>query len=57
MYELYLYPFRRVIQEAHAMGVMSSYNDWNGEPITGSYFFLTELLEAEIWLYRLCGFG
>jgi beta-glucosidase len=47
LYELYLYPFRRVIQEAHAMGVMSSYNDWNGEPITGSYFFLTELLRQK----------
>src|SRR6201746_2075318 len=47
MYQLYLYPFRRVIQEAHPMGVMSSYNDWNGEPITGSYFFLTELLRQK----------
>ncbi|MGZ3778496.1 MAG: glycoside hydrolase family 3 N-terminal domain-containing protein, partial [Mucilaginibacter sp.] len=47
LYELYLYPFRRVIQEARAMGVMSSYNDWNGEPVTGSYFFLTELLRQK----------
>lgn len=47
LYQLYLYPFRRVIQEAHAMGVMSSYNDWNGEPITGSYYFLTELLRQK----------
>jgi beta-glucosidase len=47
MYQLYLYPFRRVIQEAHAMGVMSSYNDWNGEPITGSHYFLTELLRQK----------
>jgi beta-glucosidase len=47
MYQIYLYPFRRVIQEAHAMGVMSSYNDWNGEPITGSYFFLTQLLRQQ----------
>ena len=45
--ELYLYPFGRVIQEAHAMGVMSSYNDWDGEPITGSYYFLTELLRQK----------
>jgi beta-glucosidase len=44
MYQLYLYPFRRVIQEAHAMGVMSSYNDWDGIPVTGSHYFLTELL-------------
>jgi beta-glucosidase len=47
MYQIYLYPFRRVIQEAHPLGVMSSYNDWNGEPITGSYFFLTELLRQK----------
>lgn len=47
MYELYLYPFERVIKEAHPMGIMSSYNDWNGEPITGSYFFLTELLRQK----------
>jgi len=47
MYQLYLYAFRRVIQEAHAMGVMSSYNDWDGVPITGSYYFLTELLRQK----------
>lgn len=47
MYQLYLYPFRRVIEEAHALGVMSSYNDWNGEPITGSHYFLTELLRQK----------
>ncbi|KAI9463069.1 glycoside hydrolase family 3 domain protein [Russula earlei] len=47
MYQLYLYPFRRVIQEAHPMGVMSSYNDYDGEPITGSYYFLTTLLRQQ----------
>ena len=47
LHEMYLYPFRRVIQEAKPMGIMSSYNDWNGEPITGSYYFLTELLRKE----------
>lgn len=26
------------------MGVMSSYNDWDGEPVTASRYFLTELL-------------
>src|SRR6201996_858452 len=29
------------------MGVMSSYNDWDGVPVTGSYFFLTELLREK----------
>lgn len=47
MHQVYLYPFRRVIQEAHPMGVMSSYNDYDGVPITGSYYFLTELLRQQ----------
>jgi beta-glucosidase len=47
MHQLYLYPFRRVIQEAHPLGVMSSYNDWNGEPVTGSHYFLTEMLRQQ----------
>jgi beta-glucosidase len=47
MHQVYLYPFRRVIQEAHPMGVMSSYNDYDGVPITGSYYFLTELLRQK----------
>lgn len=47
LYELYLYAFRRVIQEAHPLGVMSSYNDWDGVPITGSYYFLTALLRQQ----------
>lgn len=47
MHEMFLYPFRRVIQEAKPMGIMSSYNDWNGEPVTGSYYFLTELLRKQ----------
>jgi beta-glucosidase len=47
MHEMFLYPFRRVIQEARPMGIMSSYNDWNGEPVTGSYYFLTELLRKQ----------
>ncbi|RKR81972.1 beta-glucosidase [Mucilaginibacter gracilis] len=47
MHQLYLYPFRRVIQEAHPLGVMSSYNDYDGVPITGSHYFLTELLREK----------
>lgn len=47
MHEIFLYPFRRVIQEAHPLGVMSSYNDWDGVPITGSHYFLTQLLREK----------
>jgi beta-glucosidase len=44
MHNLYLYPFEKAFKEAGAMGVMSSYNDYDGVPVSGSYFFLTELL-------------
>lgn len=44
LHEIFMYPFKHVIMNAHPMEVMSSYNDWNGEPVTGSYYFLTELL-------------
>ncbi len=47
LHQMYLYPFRGVIQETNPVGVMSSYNDWDGEPITGSYYFLTQLLRNE----------
>ncbi len=47
MHQLYLYPFKRVIKEAHPLGVMSSYNDWDGVPVTGSHYFLTELLREQ----------
>ena len=44
LHEIFMYPFKKVIQLGHPMEVMSSYNDWNGEPVTGSHYFLTELL-------------
>jgi beta-glucosidase len=47
MHQLYLYPFKKVIKDAAPMGVMSSYNDWDGEPVTSSYYFLTELLRQK----------
>jgi len=47
LHEIFLSPFKYVIEHAHPMGVMSSYNDWDGEPITSSHYFLTELLRNE----------
>ena len=47
MHQLYLYPYRKIIGEAHPMGVMSSYNDWDGVPVSASYYFLTELLRQQ----------
>jgi beta-glucosidase len=45
--DIFLYPFERVIKAAHPMGVMSSYNDWDGVPITASSYFLIDLLRKE----------
>lgn len=45
---IHVYPFRRVIQEAGLLGVMSSYNDYNGIPIQGSFYWLTTRLRGEM---------
>ncbi len=47
LHQIHLYPFRRVIGEADPVGVMSSYNDYDGEPITASKYFLIDLLRKE----------
>lgn len=51
MRTLFLEPFRIAFQEAGALGVMSSYNDYDGIPITGNYHFLTEILRHE-WGFK-----
>jgi len=48
---IYLEPFRMAFQEAGALGTMSSYNDYDGVPVTGSYHFLTEILRNE-WGFK-----
>lgn len=45
---IHIYPFRRVIREAGLLGVMSSYNDYDGIPIQGSYYWLTTRLRGEM---------
>ncbi len=47
LFNMHLYPYERIIKEAKPMGIMSSYNDWDGMPISASYYFLTELLRKK----------
>jgi len=47
MQEILLHPFQKVFTEASPKGTMSSYNTYDGVPITGSPYFLTELLRNE----------
>ncbi|WP_205512112.1 glycoside hydrolase family 3 C-terminal domain-containing protein [Longitalea arenae] len=43
-----LYPFKKVIKEAGIMGVMSSYNDYDGIPVSGSNYWLIRRLRIEM---------
>ena len=47
MHEILMHPFEKVIKEAKPWGAMSSYNTYDGVPVTGSRYFLTDLLRGE----------
>jgi beta-glucosidase len=44
MRDLLLYSFRHVLDSVDVMGIMCSYNDYDGIPITGSHYWLTDVL-------------
>lgn len=44
---IHMYPWREVIGRAGLLGVMSSYNDYDGIPIQGSPYWLTERLRGD----------
>lgn len=44
LFETYLPAFKAAIQEGKARAIMSSYNAFDQTPVTGSYYFLTEIL-------------
>ncbi|MFL9484199.1 glycoside hydrolase family 3 N-terminal domain-containing protein [Chitinophagaceae bacterium LWZ2-11] len=41
---LYLQPFEKVIKEADPLSIMNCYSSYDGEPVTGSYYMMTDLL-------------
>lgn len=44
MRDLLLYPWEHVLAKVPLKGVMSSYNDYDGIPISGSHYWLTDIL-------------
>lgn len=44
---IHLYPWGKVVSEAGLLGAMSSYNDYDGVPIQGSFHWLTEMLRQQ----------
>lgn len=53
LHAIHLYPYRKIVSQASPMGVMSSYNDYDGVPVSASHYFLTELLR---WQYGFRGY-
>ncbi len=51
VHHLHAEPFRVAFQEAGALGTMCAQNDYNGEPVSGSPYFLTELLRNQ-WGFK-----
>lgn len=45
---MYLMPFERLIREADITGVMSSYNDYDGDPVSGSKTLLLDHLRGRM---------
>lgn len=45
---IHVYPWVKVIKEGGLLGVMSSYNDYDGFPIQNSYYWLTTRLRKEM---------
>ena len=44
---MFLHPFRAAVRKGGALGVMASYNDYDGVPVESSHLFLTEILRQE----------
>ncbi|NDV84457.1 glycoside hydrolase family 3 N-terminal domain-containing protein [Bacteroides sp. 51] len=45
---LYMYPFARVIKEADPIAIMSCYSAYDGIPVSGSPYFMTDILRGEL---------
>ena len=45
---IHIYPWREVISRAGLLGVMASYNDYDGSPIEGSRYWLYERLRNDL---------
>lgn len=44
-------PFRRAVRDAGALGIMASYNDYDGIPVQANRLFLTQILRHE-WGFK-----
>lgn len=45
---LYAYPFAKVFKNAHPVAIMSCYSAYDGVPMTGSRYYMTDFLRGEL---------
>ena len=45
---LYLYPFEKVINEAHPTSFMNAYSSYDGVPLAASHYYMTDILRNEL---------
>lgn len=48
LHNLYLYPFRKVIEKSSPLAIMSCYSAYDGVPVTGSRYYMTDILRGEL---------
>lgn len=48
MFSLYLYPFKKVIKRTSPWSVMSCYSSYDGVPVTGSHYYMTDILRGQM---------
>ena len=48
LYNLYLYPFAKVIKNASPLAIMSCYSAYDGVPVSGSRRYMTDILREEL---------
>lgn len=48
LHNLYLYPFRKVIRNTAPMAIMSCYNAYDGVPVSGSRYYMTDILRNQL---------
>lgn len=48
LFNLYLPPFEKVIKETNPLSIMNCYSSYDGEPVAGSRYMLTDLLRGQL---------
>src|SRR6201999_3497375 len=45
---VYMYPFQKVIANTHPLAVMSCYSSYDGVAVSGSHYYMTDILRGEL---------